>query len=110
MLNVNSIGDQLTDRLFRLQEIDEALEEALEAKAELIEKQLVDGLEVDGISLVDIAEIVLENEVSPMALVTLFVTGKNQFFMLAMQEELTKVAQRIAPKLVEAETAQFMEY
>jgi len=110
MLDSNSIGDALTDRLFRLQEADEALNEAIEAKAELIEKQLVNGHTVDGISLTDIAEIVLENEISPTAMVTLFVYGKSQFFMLAMQEELTKAALRIAPKLVEAERASFMEY
>jgi|GEM_PF-2412658 len=110
MLNANSIGDHLTDRMFRLQEISEATDEAIEAKAELIEKQLLEGLEVEGISLVDIAEIVLDDAITPIAMATLFTTGKNQFFINAMQDELTRTAQRMAPKLVAAETAQFMEY
>ncbi|WP_351122646.1 hypothetical protein [Shewanella sp. T24-MNA-CIBAN-0130] len=99
----NQVGDMLTNRIANMIANDELREEAIEMKAEYIEKMLMDGENVMGYTLESIADTVLSHDLATKAVTALFLYDRTVFFKNEMQAELSRVALEIAPKLVAAE-------
>ncbi|MCU8036973.1 hypothetical protein ACRN98_22180 [Shewanella oncorhynchi] len=102
MLDANSIGDHLTAKLSNSIALDSAKAEAVTAKAEWIENQLQRGVAVEGHDLDTIIETVLDNDGINEALKTAYLYGNPQSINVLVDAEITRLANAIAPDLVQA--------
>ncbi len=102
MLDANSIGDHLTAKLSNSIALDSAKAEAIDAKAEWIENQLQRGIAVEGHDLESIIETVLDSDGIKEALKIAYLYGNAQSINVLVDAEITRLANAIAPDLVQA--------
>ncbi|MGI2045968.1 hypothetical protein [Shewanella oncorhynchi] len=102
MLDANSIGDHLTAKLSNSIALDSAKAEAVTAKAEWIENQLQRGVAVEGHDLESIIETVLDSDGIKEALKIAYLYGNPQSINVLVDAEITRLANAIAPDLVQA--------
>lgn len=102
MLDANSIGDHMTAKLSNSIALDSAKAEAVTAKAEWIEYLLQLGTPVEGHDLESIIETVLDSDGIKEALKIAYLYGNPQSINVLVDAEITRLANAIAPDLVQA--------
>lgn len=102
MLEINATGDYLAERIAHDLALDNAKQEAVSAKAEFIENQLLRGVEVEGHSMDSIIETILDSDGINNAVKVAYLYGNTQAVDALVNAEITRLANTIAPDLVAA--------
>ena len=110
LTNANTAGDFLTGIISTQLQNDDLLGEAISAKAEWIEKLIIEGEEVGGHSLESIVDDLLCSNDMNQLLRTVYSTGETRSIRVAIENQVNKLAYKIAPNLVQADHDQGVDY
>ena len=103
LTNANAAGDMLAAKLSHAIALESAKSEAVSAKAELIESQLQSGQPSYGYDLDIIIDTALDHDDMRAAIKTAYLYSNVQAINAIIDGEITRLADRLAPKVVQAQ-------